>query len=72
MDKFAKGTRVQWNWGQGTGTGKVVESFTEDVERTIKGQTVKRKASPDDPAYLVEQDGGDRVLKGHSELGKAS
>ncbi len=72
MQKYAKGTKVEWKWGNGTGTGKVAESFTDDVERTIKGEKIKRKASADEPAYLVEQEDGGRVLKSHSELKKAS
>ena len=71
MQKFREGTKVRWNWGQGHGTGKVTESFSEDVERRIKGQAIRRKASKDEPAYLIEQDDGDRVLKSHSELSRA-
>lgn len=66
-----KGTKVQWSWGSGTATGEVQESFTEDVTRTIKGTEVTRKASTDTPAYLIEQEDGDRVLKSHSEVKKA-
>ena len=65
------GTEVEWEWGSGSATGKVTESFTEKVTRTIKGNEVTRNASSDEPAYLVEQDDGDRVLKSHSELSKA-
>ena len=72
MSDFSKGDRVEWKWGNGTGTGKVTERFTDDVERTIKGSKVSRKASKDDPAYLIEQEDGDEVLKGGSELSKAS
>lgn len=72
MSKYRKGAKVSWNWASGTATGKVVESFTDDVERTIKGAKIKRKASKDEPAYLVEQEDGDKVLKSHSELTKAS
>ena len=68
---YNKGTKVQWDWGNGTATGEVQESFTEDVERTIKGSKIKRKATKDEPAYLIEQDDGDRVLKSHSEVKKA-
>lgn len=64
-------TKVEWNWGGGTGQGKVQEVFTEKVARTIKGNEVTRNASDDDPAYLIEQEDGDRVLKSHSELKKA-
>lgn len=71
-DAYNKGTKVEWDWGNGTGTGKVTEVFTSDVERTISGSDVKRNASEDSPAYMIEQDDGDRVLKSHSEVRKAS
>ena len=57
--------------GSGTGQGKVREVFTERVSRTIRGSEITRNATDDDPAYLIEQDDGDRVLKSHSELRKA-
>jgi hypothetical protein len=72
MAKYRKGTHVTWKWGNGTGNGKVAESFTDDVERTIKGEKIKRTASEKEPAYLIEQEDGGRVLKSHSELSKAS
>ena len=71
MDTYTKGTEVEWEWGEGTARGKVVESFTEKVTRTLKGSEITRDASQDEPAYLIEQDDGDQVLKSHSELGKA-
>lgn len=71
MSTFSKGDKVEWNWGNGTGTGKVVERFTSNVERTIKGSDVKREASDDCPAYLIEQEDGDQVLKSHSEVSAA-
>lgn len=48
------------------------ESYTEEVSKTIKGNEVTRKASGENPAYLIEQEDGDRVLKSHSELRKKS
>lgn len=71
MSGYDKGTKVEWNWGNGTGTGKITERFTDDVTRTIKGNDVTRKASPHEPAYMIEQDDGNRVLKSHSEVSKA-
>jgi hypothetical protein len=68
MTHFHKGARVEWNWAKGVGTGKVVEAFTKSVTRTIKGAEVTRKASKDEPAYMIEQDDGGRVLKSASEL----
>ena len=70
-DHYNVGDKVKWSWGSGTATGKITERFTDTVERTIKGNKVKRNASNDDPAYMVEQDDGDRALKSHSELKKA-
>lgn len=66
-----KGSKVEWKWGNGTATGKIAETFTEKVERTIKGKTVTRDASKDDPAYLIEQDDGTKVLKSASEVSRA-
>lgn len=63
-----KGSKVTWKWGSGTASGKIVERFTKPVSRTIKGSEVKRDASADEPAYLIEQDDGDKVLKSKSEL----
>lgn len=63
------GDQVSWNWGNGTGTGRVVERFTDKVTRTLDGSEITRNASEDEPAYLIEQDDGDRVLKSASELG---
>ena len=67
---YDKGTKVEWDWGNGTGTGKVSEVHTSKVTKTIKGNEVTRNASDDDPAYTIEQEDGDAVLKGHSELRK--
>ena len=72
MTAYKKNDRVEWNWGNGTGSGTIVEVHTDDVTRTIKGSEIKRKASDDDPAYLIEQDDGDRVLKGHGEVSTTS
>lgn len=66
------GDEVEWDWGTGTGTGTVTERFTERVTRTIDGTEVTRNASEDDPAFLVEQDDGDEVLKSESELSKVA
>lgn len=70
-DDFEVGDKVEWNWGSGTAQGSVTERFTERVTRTIKGNEVVRDASADDPAFLIEQDDGDQVLKSASELSKA-
>jgi hypothetical protein len=53
------------------GQGKVRKVFPERVSPTIKGSEITRNATEDDPAYLIEQDDGHRVLKSHSELREA-
>lgn len=62
------GDTVEWTWGEHTASGTVIERFTEKVTRTIKGTEVTRDASDDEPAYLIEQDDGDEVLKAANEL----
>ena len=71
MATYKKGDKVSWTWGSGTATGEVQESFTDKVTRTIKGKEITRDASTDEPAYLIEQEDGDRVLKSASEVEKA-
>ena len=70
-DLFGKGQRIKWNWGGNDAFGKIEERFERDVERTIKGTKVTRHGSEENPAYLIEQDDGDKVLKLGSELSAA-
>lgn len=72
MKHYAINTEVEWEWGNGSASGNIREKFTSEVERTIKGSSVKRDASETDPAYMIEQDDGSKVLKSHSELKKTS
>lgn len=62
------GSQVIWKWGGSTAKGKITEIFHDEVTRTIKGKEITRKASRDEPAYLIEQEDGDRVLKSKSEI----
>ena len=61
MKHYAINTEVEWEWGNGSATGNIREKFTSDAERTLKGSSVKREASENDPAYLIEQDDGSKV-----------
>jgi hypothetical protein len=65
-----KGETVHWNWGKSEAEGNVKEKFSEPVEKKIKGTKVKRKASKENPAYLIEQENGSQVLKSEKELKK--
>lgn len=66
-----QGTTVSWNWGPSSARGKVTEVHHEDVSRTTKGTTIKRKGSEDNPAYVIEQEDGTIVLKLQSEVERA-
>ncbi|MGI9030459.1 MAG: DUF2945 domain-containing protein [Ilumatobacteraceae bacterium] len=68
MASYRKGSKVLWKWGHGTATGKVVERFERKIETTIKGSKITKNGRADCPAYLIEQDDGDCVLKLASEL----
>jgi hypothetical protein len=71
MEKIKVGTDVRWKWGKSEAEGKVTQKFTKDVTRKIKGATVKRKADAKEPAFLIGQEDGGRVLKSRSELEKS-
>ena len=62
------GDTARWNWGGGEGSGKIVQIYTESVTKTLQGSEITRHGDDDNPAYLIEQDDGDRVLKLDSEL----
>lgn len=70
MAKVKTGDRVEWDWGQGTGRGKVRSVHADRVERKPQGTKVVRKGTKDDPALYIEQEDGDRVLKLASEVRK--
>ena len=68
---YQTGTKVEWDWGNGTGTGKIVKKYTQKITLKLQGSEVTRKASDDEPAYKIEQDDGNEVLKSGSQLRKA-
>lgn len=65
-----KGSAVRWKWGNGTAEGKVKETYSEDVTKTIKGSKITRHGEPSNKALLIEQEDGDEVLKLESEVEK--
>ena len=67
-DTFRKGQKVSWNWSGGTVTGKIKDRYERKVKRTIKGSEITRNGDANNPAYLIEQEDGDEVLKLSSEL----
>jgi len=71
MAQIRKGTRLRWNWGSGDAEGKVCEVFRAKVTRTIAGSEITKNGSDEQPAYLIEQDDGSRVLKLSTEVKRA-
>ena len=65
-----EGTKVKWKWANGEAQGEVQEIFKSDVSRKIDGSEVKREADDENPAYLIKQDDGSRVLKSQSEVSR--
>ncbi|MGE7367742.1 DUF2945 domain-containing protein [Neorhizobium sp. NPDC001467] len=68
MKNIRAGTKVEWTWGANRAEGKVEKSYNEDVSRKIKGKVIKRKADSQEPALLIRQSDGDKVLKSRSEV----
>ena len=62
------GSKVKWNWGSGEAEGKVIETFSEKVNKTIKGSEITRTGEKGNKALFIEQEDGDKVLKLESEV----
>ena len=67
-DQIRKGSEVEWKWGSSKARGKVVATHSEHIERTIKGSSITRNGTADDPALEIEQEDGTAVLKLRSEV----
>lgn len=66
-----EGSKVEWDWGNGTATGKVIETYTKKVTKTIEGNEVTRDGESGNKALYIEQEDGGKVLKSESEVRKA-
>lgn len=62
------GSDVSWSWGSGTAKGTIVERFERRVQRTLKGTKVVKNGGANNPAFLIEQKDGAKVLKLGREL----
>ncbi|MAB57345.1 MAG: hypothetical protein CL527_03220 [Aequorivita sp.] len=65
-----KGSEVTWKWGNGEAEGKVIETFSKEITKTIKGNKITRKGEKGNKALYIEQNDGDKVLKLESEVTK--
>ncbi|KAI2635625.1 hypothetical protein GGS26DRAFT_506360 [Hypomontagnella submonticulosa] len=68
-EKPETGDKVSWNWGGGAPAGTVAETKDQGaIEiKSKRGNTIKKKADPDNPAVRIERSGND-VVKRSSEL----
>ncbi|PTX42324.1 hypothetical protein C8P64_2752 [Christiangramia gaetbulicola] len=66
-----EGSKVKWKWGNGTATGKVISTYTEEVTKQIDGSEITRKGKEGEKALYIEQEDGSKVLKLESEVEKA-
>lgn len=69
MATIKKGDDVTWKYGKGEAEGTVTEVHKDDVEKNIKGKTIKRKGSEKEPALVIKQDDA-KVVKSASEVHK--
>ena len=67
-----KGTTVTWKYGTGTASGKIEEVHKESITKKIKGSDITRNGTADNPAFVIVQDNGDKVIKLQSEVAAAT
>ncbi len=66
-----EGSKVKWEWGNGTAQGKVISTYTKEITKQIDGSEVTRKGEEGNKALYIEQEDGSKVLKLESEVDKA-
>lgn len=62
------GDHVGWKWGNGIAVGVIEELQSERTVIESKGKRIVRNGSQADPAVIIRQDSGTRVLKLAREL----
>ncbi len=63
-----KGAEVEYKYGKGKVEAEVTAVHKDDTEKTIKGKTIKRDGSKEDPAIEVKTKKGGTALKSASEV----
>lgn len=71
MTQFKNGDYVVWKWSNGLGHGTVDGVRLERTSIETKGKTIVRNGTPDNPAIIIKDHNGVKVLKLASELDKA-
>ena len=70
--KLSKNSKVTWQWLGRPIQGIVKEVYDHKVTRKIKGSTITRNGTKENPAYLVESEAGNLALKLGTELQKTA
>ena len=65
-----EGSIVSWKWGNGIAEGKVIETYTQEVTKTIEASKITRKGEKGNKALFIEQEDGGKVLKLESEVSR--
>ena len=63
-----KGDAVEYKYGKAKVEAKVAKVQKSETTKTIKGKTIKRDGSKDDPAIEVKTKKGGTALKSASEV----
>lgn len=64
------GSRVKWQLGSDVTEGKVIETYTDEITKTLRGSVITRKGRKNNKALLIEQFDGTKVLKLEEEVEK--
>ena len=65
---ISEGSDVSWSHGLNRAKGKVKKVFLNEAEIEINGEKIKREASSESPAYLIELEDGRQILKSAGEI----
>ena len=62
------GDHVAWKWGNGLAEGTVIDVRPKRTELMTRGAQVVRNGSETNPAVIIQQESGTKILKLASEL----
>lgn len=69
--QYAVGERVAWHYGWGDAIGVIREKYTHTVTKQMLGFDLTKEATPENPAYLIEQEDGRWTIRSGSEIKQA-
>lgn len=69
---YKTGDKVFWKFGGASGHGTIKEIYTESVTVKIKDTDITREGTEEVPAYLIETDAGEEVLKLATEIDRTA